>query len=111
MIIYLFVDCYSLLLTSIDDSCNLFSVDNNCERGLKMYNDICEADYAMWCERPMIADCLVKLGLNKLAKEVIKAPANVGIISNYLSIIKAEAIKRRNSDVLNRLLAARLIYG
>lgn len=76
-----------------------------------MYNDICEADYAIWCERPTIADCLSKLGFNKLAKEVMKAPANVGIINKYLSIIKAEAIKRKNNDVLNRLLSARLIYG
>ncbi len=72
---------------------------------------ICEADFAIWKERSVIADCLVDVGLPELAKEVHNAPANVGIISKYLDIITRTADKIKHSDVLERLYFAGLIYG
>lgn len=72
---------------------------------------ICEADYAIWKERSVIADCLNDLNMPELAKEVHKAPVNGGIISKYLDIITRTADKVKHSDVLDRLYFAGLIYG
>jgi len=76
-----------------------------------MNEDVCEADYAIWCERSTIADCFRDLNLPRLAEKVMDLPANIGIIEQYLSIIKREANRVKNIDVLSRLYFSGLIYG
>ena len=72
---------------------------------------VCEADYAIWKERSVIADCLRDLGMPALATEAMYAPANIGHIEKFLSIIKKSADKVKHSDVYERLYFAGLIYG
>lgn len=71
--------------------------------------DICEADYAAWKERSTMADCASEVGLDEVAKKLIKAPANTGVLSRYLAIIVSTAYKNGNDDVIDRLHYAGLI--
>jgi len=66
-------------------------------------------DYAQWCMRADIADCLRELGLITLAEKVLASSANIGIIHKYVSIIKSIAIQTNNVSIIDRLCFKGLI--
>jgi hypothetical protein len=74
-------------------------------------NNYGDAHYAIWSERSVIADCLRKLGLDKLANGVHTPDIKEDIIANYVNLIKMIAEATKDNDVLDRLYFAGLIYG
>lgn len=70
-----------------------------------------EIDFEMWSIRSVIADCFKDLGLVNIANQAIQIPANDGIIDEYVAIIKNEAERKKDSNILDRLYFAGLING
>jgi hypothetical protein len=76
-------------------------------------NDKLNSDYKTWCMRADMADCFNELGLEKLAKKVMKTPAKIRIFRKYVSILRSIAEQRNEWSVLNILYSSGLIqsYG
>jgi hypothetical protein len=60
-------------------------------------------DFEHWCEQSVIADCLRDVGLPNIANKMMKSTANPMIFDHYLSIIKTQAKRINDIDVINRL--------
>jgi hypothetical protein len=69
------------------------------------------ADYAIWSDKVVIADCLRKLGEEAKAIAIHTEKYNRDIINDYIKLIKDIAKERKDEDVLDRLYFAGLIYG
>jgi hypothetical protein len=68
-----------------------------------------EADYALWLERFTMADCFRALDMNEKAEKVMRAPANMTILAQFVAIIKRIAKKQKNNDVLELLASHHLL--
>lgn len=68
-----------------------------------------DASYSSWSERTVVADCLLDLGMKKLASKAILPATPQELINQFLNIIKREACKVQKHDVLERLYYAGLI--
>ena len=68
-----------------------------------------EADYALWQERSIMADCFLSLGLKDIAAKMMNISPNMAIIADYVAIIKHQAIAQQNIDVLDTLAAHHLM--
>lgn len=79
-----------------------------------MYNDQSidfGKGFEIWSERLAIAECLVTIGLPKMASNALNPSTSQEIIDNYINIIKNEAKASRRHDVLKKLCFAGLMNG
>lgn len=67
--------------------------------------------YQIWNEKSVLADCFRKLGLTDLANQLHTEPLNGDIIEKYVALAKKHAQKNQDTDVIDRLCFAGLIYG
>jgi hypothetical protein len=70
-----------------------------------------DANYEIWKERIVIAECLRTLGLTTLASQIHTEPNNGDIIDSYIQLLQEVAEKTNDNDVIDRLCFAGLIYG
>lgn len=67
--------------------------------------------YNLWNQRAVLADCLTAFGLKDLAALVHKAPINSDISDECVALIRKLAKNNNDSEVIERLCFAGLIYG
>lgn len=70
-----------------------------------------DAQYAIWSERSVIADCLRTMGLNIMAEKALLPSTSQEIITKFLHILESEATIAKRHDVLEQLHFAGLVYG